>query len=518
MKPLLIPAAEYLRMSTDEQKFSITNQKAAIRKYAAQHGFEIVRSYVDPGKSGLVFKYRKGLNELIQDVKSGSAPYQAILVYDVSRWGRFIDADESAYYEFICKQSNVPIHFCAESFENNATITSTILKALKRVMAAEYSRELSVKVSDGLKRLSALGFRTTGTAGYGLRRMLVSAEGQRKQKLRDRERKSIASDRVILVPGPQNEVKHVREIFRMYAYEGMGVTEIVRSLTSRGIRFPIRGQKWNGSNVKGILRNPKYIGMNVWGRTSKLLKAERTYEVPRASWIVKDEAFEPIVDRSTFDKVQRIFGKRRSKHYRYSAEQLLSKLRRLARHKGSITQQLIDQTPGATTTTYISRFGSLLKSYQMAGYKPSPHTIHVAQGLRRVGKLRREVLKRIKSAFPKNIELVKLPGSTRCTLLIDKSIRVAVSVCRSERTPLGHRRWALRLMQREIGLSSLVCLCNERMNSIERFYLLPRLDKAETYKTEYRIKENDALLSPERRLRRFDELYPLLKASTSRQP
>jgi hypothetical protein len=71
-----------------------------------------------------------------------------------------------------------------------------------------------VKVSEGLRRISALGFRTTGSAGYGLRRMLVSEDGRRKQVLREGERKSIARDRVILVPGPKNEVQHVREIFK----------------------------------------------------------------------------------------------------------------------------------------------------------------------------------------------------------------------------------------------------------------------------------------------------------------
>jgi DNA invertase Pin-like site-specific DNA recombinase len=86
-----------------------------------------------------VLQYRDGLKELLRDLVSGNAPYQAILVYDVSRWGRFMDADESAHYEFMCKQANIPVHYCAESFANNNSLPSAIYKAMKRTMAAEYS-------------------------------------------------------------------------------------------------------------------------------------------------------------------------------------------------------------------------------------------------------------------------------------------------------------------------------------------------------------------------------------------
>ena len=62
--------------------------------------------------------------------------------------------------------------------------------------------ELGVKVLAGQKRLALLEFKQGGMPGYGLRRMLVSPNRQRKQPLAFGERKSIATDRVILVPGP----------------------------------------------------------------------------------------------------------------------------------------------------------------------------------------------------------------------------------------------------------------------------------------------------------------------------
>lgn len=136
-------------MSTEHQKYSIMNQAAAIGEYAAARGIAIVKTYEDAGKSGLRFERRKGLQALIADVKGGQADFDTILVYDVNRWGRFQDVDESAYYEFICKQARMTVHYCAEQFDNDGSLTASVLKSIKRAMAGEYSRELSVKVFAG---------------------------------------------------------------------------------------------------------------------------------------------------------------------------------------------------------------------------------------------------------------------------------------------------------------------------------------------------------------------------------
>jgi DNA invertase Pin-like site-specific DNA recombinase len=212
---ILVPAAQYLRMSTEHQQYSLDNQAEIIKQYATLHGFEVVRSYVDAGKSGLVLKHREGLARLLKDVVGEPQPYKVILVYDISRWGRFQDTDESAHYEFMCKSAGTPVYYCAETFVNNSEMPNVVMKALKRVMAAEYSRELSCKVYQGERKLNEIGFRTGGTAGYGLRRMLCSLDGTPKQILESGERKSIVTDRVKLVLGPAEEVACVREIYRM---------------------------------------------------------------------------------------------------------------------------------------------------------------------------------------------------------------------------------------------------------------------------------------------------------------
>src|SRR5215469_11633946 len=136
-------AAEYVRVSTDQQQYSIRNQQAAIAEYAAAHGFEVVRTYADPARSGLDIKRRPGLQKLLDDVLCGTTDFKAVLVYDVSRWGRFQDSDEAACYEFLCKRAKIQVHYCAEPFANDGSVLSNFVKMVKRTMAAEYLRDLS---------------------------------------------------------------------------------------------------------------------------------------------------------------------------------------------------------------------------------------------------------------------------------------------------------------------------------------------------------------------------------------
>lgn len=89
--PPKVRAAEYVRMSTEHQKYSTDNQASAIRAYAERRGYEIVQTYADEGKSGLNIGGRLGLQKLLEDVENGSADFKALIVYDVSRWGRFQD-------------------------------------------------------------------------------------------------------------------------------------------------------------------------------------------------------------------------------------------------------------------------------------------------------------------------------------------------------------------------------------------------------------------------------------------
>src|SRR5690349_5224783 len=109
LPPVPIPAPQYIRESTEHQQYSTENQADIIRDYAARRGFQIVRTYADEGKSGLKIEGRQSLQRLLADVAEGRADYRVILVYDVSRWGRFQDADEPAHYEFLCRSAGIQV-------------------------------------------------------------------------------------------------------------------------------------------------------------------------------------------------------------------------------------------------------------------------------------------------------------------------------------------------------------------------------------------------------------------------
>ena len=128
-------------MSTDHQRYSIENQADVIAAYVAVHDLTIVQTYTDAGRSGHRLEDRDALQQLLDDIQSGLADFETVLVYEVSRWGRFQNADEAAHYEYICKRAGVNVQYCAEQFENNDSLITTLLKGMKRAMAAEFSRE-----------------------------------------------------------------------------------------------------------------------------------------------------------------------------------------------------------------------------------------------------------------------------------------------------------------------------------------------------------------------------------------
>ena len=291
--PLARRAAQYVRMSTEHQQYSTENQGDKIKEYAARNDIEIVRTYADEGKSGLNIGGREGLQKLLADVRAGTTDFGLILVYDVSRWGRFQDADESAYYEFICKQAGIRVVYCAEQFDNDGSPVSTIVKGVKRAMAGEYSRELSAKVFAGQCRLIELGYRQGGPAGFGLRRVLLDQSGALKGELKRGEHKSLQTDRVVLRPGPEAEIEIVQRIYRGFLEESLNEGEIARQLNADGLRTDL-GRLWTSGTVHQILTNEKYIGNNVYNRKSFKLKQHRVANPPEA-WVRKPGAFAPVV-------------------------------------------------------------------------------------------------------------------------------------------------------------------------------------------------------------------------------
>jgi DNA invertase Pin-like site-specific DNA recombinase len=372
--PATVRAAQYVRMSREHQKYSIANQATANQLYAAQHGMAVVRTYSDEGRSGLSLNRRDALKRLIADVQTGKIDFNAIIVYDVSRWGRFQDADESAYYEFICKHAGITVHYCAEQFQNDGSSLSAIVKAVKRAMAGEYSRELSVRVFAAQCRIVQQGYRLGGYAGYGLRRMLVGQNGALRGVLERGEHKCIATDRLILVPGPQNEVTTVRWIFATFVQDGKTEQQIASILNERGTMSEF-GRPWTAERIRYMLKSEKYAGHNVWGHISFKLQKTKVHNAPEL-WVRASRVFEPIIEQSTFDAAQAVFQDRlihpiRGRGRKYSDKMMLAALKRLCKRKGYLSRRIIDldskvQSAGA----YANRFGSLKRTYQLIGFKP----------------------------------------------------------------------------------------------------------------------------------------------------
>jgi DNA invertase Pin-like site-specific DNA recombinase len=373
-----IRAAEYVRMSTNHQKYSTANQSAANSVYAVSRGMEIVRTYADKGRSGLTFDRRYALKRLIDDVQTNNADFQVVLVYDVSRWGRFQDADESGYYEYICKRAGIQVHYCAEQFENDGSAFAAIVKSIKRAMAAEYSRELSVKSFVGQSRIVRLGYRAGASPGYGTRRLLVDHAGNPKMVLEAGEYKNLNADRVITILGSPEEIRIVRWIFSAFVKRKKLIRDIVKSLNERRIRSGLP-RPWTYARVKVLLQNEIYLGNSVWNRSSIKLASKKVWNPPEL-WLRAKCSFEPIIAQHQFNAAQRII---RERQHRASKEEVLEKLRRLYRKHGFLDTYLINDSGLRSTACLYKYFGGLRQIHKIVGSKGRPGSNYgiTAEGL-----------------------------------------------------------------------------------------------------------------------------------------
>jgi DNA invertase Pin-like site-specific DNA recombinase len=464
----LVPAAQYVRMSTEDQQYSIANQQATIQAYAKSHGYVVASTYADAGKSGVAIKERKELRRLLSDVMSGRAQFKAILVYDVSRWGRFQDVDEAAHYEFLCRSAGIPVRYCAEQFEDDGSSASAIMKTLKRTMAAEYSRELGIKVFAGQRRIALLGYRAVGPAGYGLRRMMVSPDGRRRLVLKDGERKAVHTDRTILVPGPKKEVACIRTIFGLAA-AGKTPKEIANALNAQHM-LPASGRPWGRSSVYRILTNEKYAGCNTYGKTTqKLSSVSRVVE--RHLWIRNPDAFVPIVDREIFDRVQKLL-KKRGAHPERSDAYLIQAMRKVLAREGRLTHRILKRK-GILGCAYYKRFGSVMKAYEIAGYRPPPRTVKLSDTQMRLSVLRKDLYIRLKQLFSDHVRFISVPGQQlKMVVEIDGRLRVAVYLCRAVDN-IKETGWILRLRPLDTHLPALICTVDQSFSELLNFYVLP---------------------------------------------
>jgi DNA invertase Pin-like site-specific DNA recombinase len=465
-------AAAYVRMSTEHQQYSTENQLDTIRLYAATHDLDIVKVYTDAGKSGLSLEGRDALKQLFSDVENGFAEYCTVLVYDVSRWGRFQDPDVSASYEVRCRQAGVSVQYCAEQFVNDGSPVSNIVKSVKRMMAGEYSRELSVKVFAGQSRLIERGYRQGGTAGFGLRRLLVDGNGYPKNELSFGEHKSIQTDRVILVPGPEREVEIVQWIYRLFVEDSRSEREIADWLNAQGIDNGY-SRPWSRGTVHQVLINEKYVGNNVWNHNSFKLKQTRIKNLPE-EWIRANGAFSPIVNPILFNAAQSVI---QTRSYRMPDTEMLEKLKSIYKHRGFLSGLVIDESEDCpSSSAYQRRFGSLLRCYSMVGYSPARDYRYI------------EANRRLRQMFPVLLQQTTMkisdvggdvivdPDSD--LMLVNQEVLVSLVLCRCHVSSTGQKRWNIRFDHSLNPDITIAVRMKEQGEAALDYYILPMIDVA----------------------------------------
>jgi hypothetical protein len=344
------------------------------------------------------------------------------------------------------------------------------MKAIKRTMAGEFSRELGVKVVDGLKRLVSQGYHAGAKAPYGLSRMLISPSGRKKGILKPGERKNLKTDKVVLIAGKKKEIECVRRIFCMCADEKKNCVQIAAELNEHRVKY--RGKPWTADRVFQILRRPQYLGLNVWGRRTQRLHTHSTLR-PKSQWVTSKAPFKPIIDQVTFDRAQQVLAGHR---IRYTDDALLAALRRILVRKKRLTSQIIERRRAAGRSgVYRRRFGSLLRAYELIGFKAPSSSYAMSDHSRKSRVAYKAVLSEIERLFPNQVRIVSSENRQKEFVEIDGHLRISALVCgkRSRPDKSGRFPWLLRIHPRDRQNVALICTLDPRWTQVLGYYLLP---------------------------------------------
>ena len=404
------------------------------------------------------------MQRLLADVADGDLDFQVLLVYDVSRWGRFQDVDEAGFYEFCCRTAGIQVVYCAEQFTNDITPLSQLLKSIKRAMAAEYSRELSEKVFEAQCRLASLGFKQGGAATYGLQRMAVSSDGGTEVLLEKDERKPRKTDRVRLVPGDPAEIAVIHRIFDLYTHEGLTIRAIARLLNVEAM--PCRAGAWTDFRVAGVLANAQNRGVLIYNRRRSRLQSPIARN-PVTQWVCKQEALPAMVSVEMGAQADRLRRMRNGD----DADAVLDAILAVHAKHGKVTQALLAAEPGMPGRRRLARmFGSVSSAYEQAGvpvYRRRPALLPAAQQTA----MRQALTERVRVLALRAGAVANLIPGVPDHLSIEGHCRVRITVAACRRRPAGSRwRVALRDQRADFVLAGLL---DEANAAIARYALIP---------------------------------------------
>lgn len=296
--------AYYRHSAEDKQENSVAIQRQYVEKFAMQHNIEIIHDETDEGKSGLLANrpaFARIFNNWIQN--SEAPEFNYILVYDVSRWGRFQNQDEAGYFTHICTKHNKKVIYVSIGFPNETNqLFSSLGISLHRYMAAEYSRQLSEKVFYGSIKVSQQGYSAGGTAVYGMARELLDVNKKHIRILEKGEHKQIANERVSFIPKNDETTEIVIKIFDLFVKEKYQLLEIATYLNGKGF-VSANGKLWDKTKIVKILSNEIYIGTLIYNKKWGRLK-QKSCQNPRSEWVIVPKAFRATIDEYTFKKAQ----------------------------------------------------------------------------------------------------------------------------------------------------------------------------------------------------------------------
>jgi hypothetical protein len=337
-------------------------------------------------------------------------------------------------------------------------------------MAGEYSRELSTKVFAGQCRMIENGFRQGGSAGFGLRRVLIDQAGNIKGTLNPGEQKNIQTDRVILLPGPEDEIRLVNSIFRWLIDEDLSISQMIARLNKMDVRTDL-GRRWTFSTVREVLTNEKYIGNNIYNRRSFKLKKLQVKNPP-AMWIRKEAAFEGIVPPEIFLAAQQVLNARATK---YTDEELLERLRLVYQKRGRLSSFIIDQSPELPGYDAVTRrFGSLAHAYDLIGFRPKTD-LHYFEINRKLRRRHPEIVARTQQTIADlGGNLWRDPATD--LLHLNQELIISLVLARCRIMPSGVKRWRVRFDPTKLAADITLAIRLDPTNEAELdYFLLPRL-------------------------------------------
>jgi ParB/RepB/Spo0J family partition protein len=325
---------------------------------------------------------------------------------------------------------------------------------------------------------------------------LVDEHRQPKAILDRNEQKSLQTDRVVLRPGPPEEVEVVRRLYRMFVVQRRIEREIAATLNAENIRTDL-SRPWTRGTVHQVLTNEKYIGNNVYNRASFKLQMKRVVNPPDM-WVRHDAAFEPIVEQDFFEAAQRIIQDRSR---RYSDQELLERLSAIFSEKGWLSGLIIDEMDDMpSSSTFRHRFGSLVRAYQLVGYTP-PRDYRYIETNRTLRALHPDVVNQVIDIEHQGSAVRRDPISD--LLHINEEFSASLVIARCHISAAGGPRWKVRFDHGLRPSITITARMDEVNTSIRDYYLLPWLEAGRT--PTLRLAPENGIFRYARRLSGVDE-------------